>query len=179
VTQLGSVPKVWWFEILGAGREMNPSEYTIIVVEDGPDEVFLFERALQKAGVTNPIQFLHDGQEAIDYLSRWGANSRELMSCAPPALMLLDLKMPRVTGLEVLGWLRAQPRLKRMVVVMMSSSGQWSDINRAYDVGCNSYLVKPVEINQFVELLEQIYKYWLVLNEKPDLQDAPTPSQTS
>ena len=148
---------------------MKASDYTIFVVEDEPDEAILLQQAFQKAQLKNPIRLFRDGQAVIDYLSKRGADSRNPFSDAVPTLMLLDLKMPRKTGFEVLEWLRHQSQLKRLVVIVMANSMHPSDINRAYELGCNSYLAKPTNPEQFVELATMIFKYWLVLNINPDL----------
>ena len=158
---------------------MSPWEYTVIVVEDEPDEVFLLEQAFQKAGLKNPIQVCRDGQEVIDYLSQQGATVGRMAAAAPPGLMLLDLKMPRKTGFEVLEWLRTQPGLKRLAVVVMAISSDVNDINRAYQLGCNSYLLKPGDVERLVEMVKLMNTYWLRLNEKPELQDRPNPYPTS
>ena len=149
---------------------MNPWDYTVMVVEDEPDEVFLLKQAFQRVGLKNPLLVLRDGQEAIDYLSRPGAASGPGV---PPALMLLDLKMPRKTGFEVLEWLRRQPGLKRIVVVVMSSSNLMSDVNRAYELGCNSYLLKPGNVDQLAEMVKLINSYWLLLNRNPEVSHGP------
>jgi CheY-like chemotaxis protein len=149
---------------------LNPWDYTVIVVEDEPDEVFLLKQAFQRVGLKNPLLVLRDGQEAIDYLSRPGAASGPGV---PPALMLLDLKMPRKTGFEVLEWLRRQPGLKRIVVVVMSSSNLMSDVNRAYELGCNSYLLKPGNVDQLAEMVKLINSYWLLLNRNPEVSHGP------
>src|SRR2546426_9128732 len=141
-----------------------------MVVEDEPDEVFLLKQAFQRVGLKNPLLVLRDGQEAIDYLSRPGAASGPGV---PPALMLLDLKMPRKTGFEVLEWLRRQPELKRIVVVIMSSSNLMSDVNRAYELGCNSYLLKPGNVDQLAEMVKLINSYWLLLNRNPEVSHGP------
>jgi CheY-like chemotaxis protein len=149
---------------------MNISECTILLAEDDPDAVFLLRRALQKADVKNPIEVARDGQEAIDYLSNQGAYAdRERYRL--PALMLLDLKMPRKSGFEVLEWLRQQPGLKRLIVVVLTSSNQVADINRAYDLGSNSYLVKPADFDALINMGRDIGQYWLALNERPELQN--------
>ena len=152
---------------------MNAWEYSIIVVEDEPDEAFLLKQAFQKCGVSNPIHIFRDGQQVIDYLSKQGNASGKPVADAPPALMLLDLKMPRKTGFEVLEWVRAQPGLRRLVVVMMAFSSDLSDINRAYQLGCNSYLLKPGNVDQLADMIKLINSYWLLLNEKPELRLAP------
>jgi len=149
---------------------LNPWDYTVMVVEDEPDEVFLLKQAFQRVGLKNPLLVLRDGQEAIDYLSRPGAASGPGV---PPALMLLDLKMPRKTGFEVLEWLRRQPELKRIVVVIMSSSNLMSDVNRAYELGCNSYLLKPGNVDQLAEMVKLINSYWLLLNRNPEVSHGP------
>ena len=149
---------------------MNPWEHTIIIVEDDADQLALLTLAFQKANIKNPIQVFRDGQEVMVYLSKLGSHSRVALSDSPPALMLLDLKMPRKTGFEVLEWLRHQPRLKCLVVVVMSSSLEMSEINRAYELGCNSYLSKPGGIDRLVEVVSLIYNYWLLLNVSPDLR---------
>ena len=145
------------------GRE--PSAYSVIVVEDDENEVFLLKRAFQEAQVKNPVLLFRDGQAVIDYLSRLGTNGGQI-SDAPPALMLLDLKTPRKTGLEVIEWVRAQPVLKRVVVVLMSSSDYAGDVNRAYDLGCNSYLLKPFGFDRLVEMVKLLDRYWLQTNQK-------------
>lgn len=144
----------------------GPAEYSVIVVEDDENEVFLLKRAFQQAHIKNPVLLFRDGQEVIDYLSRLGTDGGKQISDAPPALMLLDLKMPRKNGLEVIEWLRAQPVLKRLVVVMMSSSDNASDLNRAYDLGCNSYLIKPMSFDGLVEMVTLLDSYWLRANRK-------------
>ena len=159
--------------------DLNACDYTIFIVEDDPDEATLLQQAFQKAKLRNPIQVFRDGQEVMDYLSRRGNDSRKAFSNAVPTLMLLDLKMPRKTGFEVLEWLRHQSLLKRLVVVVMANSLHPSDINRAYELGCNSYLAKPTTPEQFVEVVTMIFKYWLVLNINPDLDNTASPRMTS
>jgi len=154
---------------------MNSSEHTIVIVADEPDGVSLLERAFHRAGVKNPIQAFCNGKEAIDYLSARRNSVGKSFAGSSPALMLLDLKTPRNMGFEVLEWLRRQPRLKRMVVVVMSDSLQREDINHAYDLGCNSYLSKPGNVEQLAEMVRVISSYWLILNAKPDLCDNPSP----
>ena len=151
---------------------MNGSELTILLVEDDPDAVLLLLRALEKANVKNPVEVARDGQEAIDYLSHQGAyTDRERYRL--PVLMLLDLKMPRKTGFEVLEWLRQQPGLRRLIVVVLTSSNQVADVSRAYDLGSNSYLVKPTGFEPLIEMMKDVHHYWLELNERPDLKDNP------
>jgi CheY-like chemotaxis protein len=156
---------------------MNVSDFTILLVEDDPDAVLLLKRALERADVKIPVEVARDGQEAIDYLSHQGAyTDRERYRL--PVLMLLDLKMPRKTGFEVLEWLRQQPGLKRLIVVVLTSSNQVADINRAYDLGSNSYLVKPLNYDALVEMIKDASHYWLEFNERPDLGN-PQPTLLS
>jgi CheY-like chemotaxis protein len=149
---------------------MKTSDSTVLLVEDDANDVFLMQRAFRKANVTNPLHVARDGQEAIDYLNHLGSFA-DVTENPPPTLMLLDLKMPRKNGFEILEWLRQQPGLKRMVAVVMSSSSEMTDINRAYDLGANSYLVKPGDFQTLVDLVNLLAGYWLGLNEKPEIQN--------
>jgi CheY-like chemotaxis protein len=144
----------------------GPSKCSVIVVEDDEHEVLLLKRAFQAVRVKNPVLLFRDGQAVIDYLSRLGADDENQIADALPGLMLLDLKTPRRNGLEVLEWVRAQPVLKRLVVVMMSTSDYARDINRAYDLGCNSYLLKPVSLDRLVEIVQLLDSYWLRTNQR-------------
>jgi len=147
---------------------MELFDHTILLVEDDPNEVFLMERAFQKARLANPLRVARDGQEAIDYLNHQGHFS-DTARYPAPTLMLLDLKMPRRNGFEVLEWLRQQPGLKRLVVVVLTSSNLTADVNRAYELGTNSYLVKPGDFETLINLVKSLDTYWLDLNRKPDL----------
>lgn len=158
---------------------MKPWDYTILVVEDEPDAVLLLKQAFRKTGLKNPVQVFRDGQEVIDFLSGQGGSLGKMMALSPPALMLLDIKLPRKTGFEVLEWLRAQPGLKRLIVVVMAIAANPSDVNRAYELGCNSYLLKPGNVDQLAEMVKLINNYWLLLNEKPDLLDPWSPFRAS
>ena len=154
---------------------MNPWESTVIIVEDDPEEAFLLRRAFERANVKNPIQVFQDGQEVIDYLGKLESHPGKAFTEAPPGLMLLDLKLPRRTGFEVLEWLRRRARLRSLVVVVLANSLQTSDINRAYALGCNSYLAKPGNADQMTEMVRLIHNYWLLLNINPDLNYLPNP----
>jgi len=144
---------------------------TILIVEDNPTDVMLIRRALARLKIANPVQVIADGDRAVDYLSGHD-DYADRMQFPLPALILLDLKLPRRSGLEVLEWLRRQEGLRRVPVVMLTSSRQSDDVNRAYDLGANSYLVKPVEFDGLQEMLGTINTYWIDWNEKPDV--APT-----
>jgi CheY-like chemotaxis protein len=147
---------------------MSLREGVILLAEDDPNDVLLIQRAFQRTHLANPVQVVRDGEEALAYLSGQGAFAdRERHPL--PVLMLMDLKMPRKTGLEVLAWLRQQPGLKRLPVIVLTSSNQSPDVNRAYELGANSYLVKPAGFDSLLELVKNLDMYWLILNEKPEL----------
>ncbi len=140
----------------------------ILLVEDNYNDVLLIQRAFRKAKIEPQMSIVDDGDEAIAYLSREGKYSdREQYPL--PSLILLDLKLPRRSGLEVLAWIRQQPELKRLLVVVLTSSQENSDLAKAYDLGANSYLVKPVNFQDFVSLIELIDAYWFKLNQRPRL----------
>jgi len=138
----------------------------ILLVEDNDDDVELTLRALRRNRVANRVDVVRDGAEALEYLFATGSYSgRDLRDT--PNLVLLDLKLPKVGGLEVLERLRADPRTRRLPVVILTSSNVESDLARSYDLGANSYIRKPVDFTQFMEAVNQLGLYWLVLNESP------------
>ncbi|PYM17020.1 MAG: two-component system response regulator [Verrucomicrobia bacterium] len=143
------------------------SNCAVLLAEDDPNEVFLMERAFHKANLKNPMHVVRDGQEAIDYLSHQG-NFTDTTCHPTPKLMLLDLKMPRKNGFEVLEWLRQQPALRPLIVVVLSSSDLADDVNRAYDLGANSYLVKPGDFEALITMVKTLDAYWLKLNQQVD-----------
>lgn len=148
---------------------MSVEDYPILLVEDNRDDVLMIQRAFHKANLAMPLHVVSDGDAAVLYLSGQGDYS-DRDQYPLPVLMLLDLKLPRKSGLEVLEWLRLQPGLKRLVVVVLTSSKENIDINRAYELGANSYLVKPVRFASLLELVKNLNLYWLVLSEKPEVQ---------
>ena|SRR5579871_1990279 len=138
----------------------------ILLVEDNQDDEELALLAFRKSHVANNVVVARDGAEALDYLFGTGAYA----GCAThvlPQVVLLDLKLPKVDGLEVLRRLRADPRTKRLPVVVLTSSQEEQDLIESYDLGANSYVRKPVDFAQFAEAVEQLQMYWLVLNEAP------------
>jgi CheY-like chemotaxis protein len=147
---------------------MTAGDATVLLVEDNPTDVILIRRAFDKARLVNPVQVLGDGDAAVAYLSG-EAPYADRAKHPVPILMLLDLKLPRRSGLEVLEWVRRQPTLKRLPIVMLTSSREERDVNTAYDTGVNSYLVKPVEFEGLIEMLKNVQLYWLLLNEHPRL----------
>jgi two-component system, response regulator len=138
----------------------------ILLVEDNPDDEALTMRALNKSlrGVVNEIVVARDGAEALDYLFGIGAYADRDLSVMP-MLTLLDLKLPKIDGLEVLRRIREDERTKNLLLVILTSSKEDPDIIRAYQLGCNSYIRKPVDFTQFTESVRQLGMYWLVLNE--------------
>ena len=147
---------------------MSVREGVILLAEDDPNDVLLVQRAFQRIPVANPLQVVRDGEEALAYLSGQAPYAdRERHPL--PVLMLMDLKMPRKSGLEVLAWVRQQPGLKRLPIIVLTSSNQSPDINRAYELGANSYLVKPAGFDSLLDLVKNLDMYWLILNEKPEL----------
>jgi two-component system response regulator len=141
---------------------MTP-ERTILLVEDNSDDAALTLRALQKSEIRNPVQVASDGQEALDWLAQQTLESEPRL----PSLILLDLNMPRMDGFETLHRIRMNHKTRHVPVVVLTSSREDTDLVRAYALGANSYIRKPVDFREFVEVTRQIGRYWLVLNELP------------
>jgi two-component system, response regulator len=142
---------------------------TILLVEDNPDDEALTLRAFKKNNIRNDVVVAHDGVEALDYLFGQGAYVARDAS-EPPSVVLLDIKLPKVDGLEVLRRLRADERTKLTPVVILTSSKEEQDLIRGYSLGANSYVRKPVDFTQFMEAVRQLGMYWLVLNEPAPLK---------
>lgn len=138
---------------------------SILLVEDNPDDEALTLRALKKNNIMNEVAVVRDGQQAIDFFFGEGASSRH-----PPAVVLLDLKLPKIDGLEVLRRIRADERTCLQPVVILTSSKEEQDVLNGYRLGTNSYIRKPVDFDQFVEAIRQLGLYWLVLNEAAPAQ---------
>ena len=142
------------------------TDKAILLVEDNPDDEALTLRALRKNNISNEIVVARDGVEALDYLFGTGAHAgRDVRQ--QPQVVLLDLKLPKVDGLEVLRRLRADPRTKLQPVVILTSSNEEIDRVQGYALGANSYVRKPVDFHQFTEAVRQLGLYWLLLNEPP------------
>ena len=145
---------------------MSANDQVIMLVEDNPGDEELTLRALHKSNVLNPVVVARDGAEALDYLFARGKYS-ERDATILPQVVLLDLKLPKVNGLEVLRAVRADPRTRRLPVVILSSSNEDQDLINSYDLGANSYVRKPVDFAQFLDAARQLGLYWLVLNQAP------------
>lgn len=141
----------------------NPASFTrpVLLVEDNPIDVDLTKRAFARRKLANPIEVARDGEEAVAWIARWQAGA------PTPLLALLDLKLPRVSGLEVLAQWKAHEISRAIPVVVLSSSAEDRDIEAAYRLGANSYIVKPVDFAKFLEVAGQIELYWCALNEPP------------
>ncbi|HEY9672659.1 MAG TPA: response regulator [Waterburya sp.] len=144
------------------------TENTILLVEDNPKDVFLIQRALRKADIVTPMQVVSDGDAAVQYLSGEPPYS-DRATYPLPVLVLLDLKLPRRSGAEVLAWIRQQPKLKRLPVVVLTSSREYADVNRIYDLAANAYIVKPPAFDQLVEIIKTLNLHWIIYNEKPQI----------
>jgi len=147
---------------------MSYAHHTILVVDDNPDDAHFTKLALERVGVITPIQWVSDCEQALSYLSGVGEFADQ-ESHPLPVLLLLDLEMPHASGLELLAWLREHPVLKRLPVIVLTSSGEPAEVNRAYELGCNSYLVRPASFNALLVMMQGMVQYWLTLNEKPQL----------
>ncbi len=141
-------------------------EVEILLVEDNPNDEELTLHALEKYHLANKIFVVRDGAEALDYIFAAGKYSERDINCRPKVI-LLDLKLPKVDGLEVLRRIKTDPKTKQIPVVVLTSSTEESDIVESYKLGVNSYIVKPVDFKQFTESIREIGMYWLLLNEHP------------
>ena len=144
-----------------------PHRKAILVADDSAEDAYILKRAFERAGMEAPIQFVRDGQELIDYLSGTHEFS-DRKSHPMPRVVLLDLKMPKMDGFDVLRWLQKQPELRRLVVTVLSSSDETKDVNLAYDLGANSYVVKPGSLTGYTNIVEKLRDYWLEVNRPPD-----------
>jgi two-component system, response regulator len=145
-------------------KKMTTSPKMVLLVEDNADDEALTLRALRRHHVGNPVMVARDGVEALDYLFCTGAYAGRDPADLPQ-VVLLDLKLPRLDGLEVLRRVRADERTRRLPVVILTSSREESDLARGYDLGANSYVRKPIDFTEFVEAVRQLGLYWLILNE--------------
>ena len=149
-----------------------PDQSVILLAEDREDDIVLIRKSFARAYITNPLQVVRDGEETIAYLEGEGkfANRDEYPL---PDLLLLDLKMPRKDGFEVLIWLRKHPSLRSLPVVVLTSSENMRDVNTAYQLGANSFLVKPMDFQNFIEMSRFISGFWLQMNKSPETSRPP------
>jgi CheY-like chemotaxis protein len=140
--------------------------YPILHVEDRQEDVFLLQYAFKRAEIWNPVHLATDGQNAIDYLAGVGKFS-DRAQFPLPYIVLLDLKLPHKMGLEVLEWIRQQPSLKSLIIIILSSSAYKGDIQRAYNLGANAFLVKPSDANTFADMCKALKHFWFTYNQAP------------
>ncbi|MEL6321662.1 MAG: response regulator [Cyanobacteria bacterium J06626_14] len=145
---------------------MDINNCSVLLVEDDSNDILLIQRAFQKVGTAHLVQIVKDGDAAVEYLAGVGEYSDRDRDPLP-SLVLLDLKLPRRSGIEILEWMKQQPAIKRIPVVVLTSSKESLDVNRSYDLGVNSYLVKPVSFSALTSMIDAISTYWFRLNEYP------------
>ena len=154
-------------------------EHVILVAEDDENHVFFIQRAFERAGLLNPVHFVGDGEQAVAYLAGEGKYSNR-DEFPLPSLLLLDLKMPNKDGFEVLEWIREHPTISALRVIVLTTSGATTDINRAYKLGANSFLTKPMNFTDLVHLTRWVKGYWLHFSSEPEIEREPKrKSQTS
>ena len=151
---------------------MPTTHRSILLVEDNEDDVFLMRRALKAARIANPLHVAEDGEQAVDYLAGNGHYS-DRNKFPFPAVVFLDLKLPIKRGLEVLEWIRQQPNFDNLVVLVLTSSNEPSDLKRAYSLGANSYLVKPPTAEQILDLAKAFKWFWLEFNRYEGTTPSP------
>jgi two-component system response regulator len=149
---------------------MNPIDIVeILIVEDTSEDLNLALRALRKAKITNRIQVARDGEEALEFIFCEGPFAQRKMEDGPKVI-LLDLKLPKVDGLEVLRRIKSDPRTRTIPVVVLTSSREQNDVVESYGLGVNSYIVKPVNFDQFSDAVQKLGMYWLLINHPPNLE---------
>ena len=146
----------------------TPNQTEILLVEDSEDDLDMTLRALRKANMANHIEIARDGVEALDFIFCEGAHTARKIENMPK-LILLDLKLPKVSGMEVLRRIKGDPRTKMIPVVMLTSSKEQKDVIESYGLGTNSYIVKPVDFESFAEAVQKLGMYWLLLNQPPQI----------
>jgi CheY-like chemotaxis protein len=150
---------------------MQTGNFTVLLVENDLNDIFLVKRAFKMASLQTPLQIVTDGQEAIHYLRGEGKYS-DRQAHPLPKLIVMDIKMPRLTGFEVLEWIKHDGLLRRIPVIIVSSSESPDDINHAYELGANAYMIKPMNYRQVEHLFESITHYWGLECAKPELEMA-------
>jgi CheY-like chemotaxis protein len=148
---------------------MEGRQPVILIAEDNEDDIALLRRAFTRSGILTPLHYVYDGEETIHYLKGEGkfANRTEFPL---PDLLLLDLKMPRVNGFEVIQWVRDQPHLGALRIVVLTTSSDIRDVERAYLLGAHSYLAKPAILDDFKHMIDAIYRYWFAFSFNPKIE---------
>ena len=146
---------------------MKQHSIEILLVEDNPDDAELTIRALKKHNLANSLFHVKNGEEALDFLFATGPFEKTRDTAPPPRIVLLDIQMPKVTGIEVLEKVKSDPATKAIPIVMLTSSKEDPDIRRCYALGANSYIVKPVSFERFADAIRDLGYYWLLLNQPP------------
>ena len=141
----------------------DPNMYSFLMAEDSPDDIVITKRAWKKGNIKNKLYIVNNGEETLDFLYKRG----KFADAPSISLLLLDLKMPRMNGFEVLEVIKKDAGLKRIPVIVLTSSNRGRDVERAYDLGCNSYIVKPVGYDNFLKAVIEIQRYWILLCEIP------------
>ena len=155
---------------------MQHDQAVILLAEDREDDILLVKRAFEKGEIANPLFVVRDGDEAICYLSGIGKYGNRA-EYPLPDLLLLDLKMPKVDGFEVLRWVRQQPGFSAVRVVVLTASDQIRDVNRAYRLGANSFMVKPTDFQNVVEMAKTLRSYWLQMSKAPEISRSTQPNR--
>ena len=151
---------------------MNLQAGGLLLVEDDANDILLVQRAFRKANLTIPIHVVKDGDAAVDYLAG-DVPYEDRREYPLPLLILLDLKLPRRSGLEVLEWVKTKPVIRRIPIVVLTSSRENTDVDHAYEIGANSYLVKPVTSSDLESMIEALDRFWLKINQYPSIEMAP------
>jgi CheY-like chemotaxis protein len=155
----------------------SPESAVILLVEDREDDIVLIRKSFEKAELANPLYVVRNGEEAVAYLMGDGSFSNR-NEYPLPDLILLDLKMPKLDGFETLLWIRNQPGVRNIPVVILTSSAELRDVTRAYALGANSYLVKPVDFEHSIELVKVLHRYWLRTSRLPEMfRPEPNPDE--
>jgi len=144
-------------------HKIYPHDNSILMAEDNPDDVIITKRAWKKGQIQNPLHIVNNGEEAIEFLHKKGSYT----DAPTPSLILLDLKMPRMDGFEVLSILKGDNQFRTIPIIVLTTSDRDIDIKRAYRLGCNSYICKPVNFEKFKKVLMEIQQYWLILCKIP------------
>jgi CheY-like chemotaxis protein len=146
-----------------------PERSVILLAEDLESDVALMKRAFKKARIVNPLQVVRDGEQVLAYLRGEGEYGNRA-EYPLPSLLLLDLKMPRMNGFEVLSWVRAQPNFASLRIVVLTASRELQDVNKAYQLGANTFLVKPTDFDQLVVMMQALQGFWVWMSKEPEIQ---------